>query len=65
MGAPYGLYPFHLPTPVIKDQEPQRNGSLADADLSTECTDKLGALTDNLAALATEGLTAAMLTAFQ
>ena len=49
----------------MKDQEPQRNGSFADADLATECTDKLGALSDNQAALAEEGLTAAMLTGFQ
>ena len=49
----------------MKDQEPQRNGSFADADLATECTDKLAALTDNLPALAGEGLTPAMLTAFE
>ncbi|WP_210517649.1 hypothetical protein [Hymenobacter terricola] len=49
----------------MKDQEPQRNGSFADADLATECTAKLAALTDNLKALADEGLTPAMLTAFE
>lgn len=49
----------------MKDQEPQRNGSFADADLATECTAKLAALTDNRKALATEGLTPAMLTAFE
>ena len=49
----------------MKDQEPQRNGSFADADLATECTDKHTALTDNLPALAGEGLTPAMLTAFE
>ncbi len=49
----------------MKDQESQRNGSFADADLATECAEKLAALTANLAALADEGLTPAMLTAFE
>ncbi|WP_046245941.1 hypothetical protein [Hymenobacter terrenus] len=48
----------------MKDQEPQRNGSFADADLATECSEKLAALTANLAALGVEGLTAAILTDF-
>lgn len=48
----------------MKDQEPQRNGNFTDADLATECTDKFAALTDNLKALADEGLAPAMLAAF-
>lgn len=54
---------FH-PLAVIKDQEPQRNGSFPDADLATEGADKLAALTDNLKALAEEGLSPAVITAF-
>ncbi|MDQ2792679.1 MAG: hypothetical protein M3Y12_01525 [Bacteroidota bacterium] len=49
----------------MKNQEPQRNGSFADADLATECIEKHDALSDNLKALADEGLKAAMLTAFR
>ncbi|WP_046247106.1 hypothetical protein [Hymenobacter terrenus] len=49
----------------MKDPEPQRNGSFSDADLAAECTEKHDALLANLPALAAEGLTQAMLTAFQ
>ncbi|MDB5233171.1 MAG: hypothetical protein JWR44_164 [Hymenobacter sp.] len=49
----------------MKNQEPQRNGSFSDADLSTECVEKLEALAANLVALVEEGLTQPMLDDFK
>jgi hypothetical protein len=48
----------------MKNEEPQRNGSLADANLIADCRERAGSLRDHLPALTSEGLTAAQLDAF-